>query len=349
MIYRGRRDVRLERVPDPSVREATDALVRITRTAICGSDLHLWHAPTLPGAAPGFAVGHEFIGIVEDVGPGVEHVRRGERVLVSAVTGCGTCEMCRGGLQSACPVTTAHGSRTNVFGFGHGLPGGQAEAARVPFADANLLAVPAGVSDDAALLLTDILPTAYLGTELARVGAGDVVVVFGCGPVGALAQMCANVRRAARVIAVEPDAGRLALAKARGCDVVDPTREDVAEQVRALTHGRGADAVIEAVGRPELIASAIEIARPGGRIAVIGVVTEPVTIPWSRVFAKSLSLHAGLVSPQAFAAPLLAWVQDGRLDPTSIITHRLPLDEGPRGYALFAAHAEGALKVVLAP
>jgi 2-desacetyl-2-hydroxyethyl bacteriochlorophyllide A dehydrogenase len=347
IVYRGPKDFRLESVPDATLRSDTDAVVRVVRTAICGSDLHLWHG-AMPVAESGFAVGHEVVGVVEDAGRAVRTLRKGDRVLVACTTGCGACAACRELLPSACPVTTAGGAG-NVFGFSHALPGGQAEALRVPFADANCFRIPDAVGDEAALFLSDILPTGYMGAELAEVGPGDVVVVLGCGPVGSFAARAAQLRGAARVLAVDPDASRLARAAARGCDPIDPTREDVAARVLAATGGRGADAVIEAVGRPELIQQALLLARPGGRIAVIGLCMATVEIQPALLFLRNLSLRSGLVNPQRFVPKLLPLIESGRLDPTEIVTHRLPLADGVRGYELFARHEDGALKVVLTP
>ena len=335
IVYHGAEDFRFESVPDAKLRDASDALVRVTRTAICGSDLHLWHGAGLPLAETGFAVGHEFVGVVEDVGPGVRGIRKGDRVLASCTTGCGTCAPCREQLHSGCAVTTADGA--------------QAEAVRVPYADVNLFRIPDALSDEQALFLTDILPTGYMGAELAEVGPGDVVVVFGCGPVGAFAQRAAQLRGAARVLAIDLDPSRLARAAARGCETIDPRSDDVGARVLAATGGRGADAVIEAIGRPELIQQSLLLARPGGRIAVIGLCMAPVEILPVLLFMKNLSLRSGLVNPQRYVARLLAAIEAGRIDLTEIITHRLPLADGVRGYELFARHEDGALKVVLTP
>jgi alcohol dehydrogenase len=349
IVYHGPKDFRVEQIPDPKLVDSQDAIVRITRTAICGSDLHLWHGMT--SAASGFAIGHEFVGVVEDVGSSVTRVRRGDRVAVSCTAGCGECELCRKREFSGCQVLAAPGPSSNVFGFGHpALNGGQAEGARVPFADTNLFKLPDSVDDEHALFLTDILPTGYMGAELAEVGPGDVVVVFGCGPVGTFAQRSALIRGAAAVVAVDLDEGRLARAKQRGCIPLNPTREDLRARVSALTRGRGADAAIEAVGRSELVRSAIEIVRAGGRIAVIGVVSdaEDVPIPFLRgLMGRNLTLRSGLVNPQNHVAKLLPLIEQGRLDPTDIITHRLPLADGVRGYQVFEAHSENVLKVVL--
>ncbi len=348
LTYHGPHDVRVETLPDPERQDETDLLLRVTRSTICGSDLHLWHG-AMPVAEPGFAIGHELVGVVEEVGSGVRTLSPGDRAFVSGVLGCGSCARCRRGLFSACSVTTAGGTQSNVLGFSPGLPGGQAELIRVPFADANVFKIPDTVSDEQALFLTDILPTAYMATEFAEVGPGSTVVVFGCGPVGALVQRCAQVRGAARVIAVDPDEGRLKLAEQRGCDVVQPEKDNLIARVLALTAGEGADSVVEAVGRAELIAQAALLLRPGGVISVAGVVMTNVDLPWPLFLMKNLSLRGGLVNPQQYVEPLLALIQTGRLDPAELVTHRMPLSEGPAAYELFASHADGVLKVVLEP
>lgn len=342
VVYHGPGDFRVERVADPTLREPADALVRVTRTSICGSDLHLYHGPELPFR--GFAVGHEGLGLVEETGPAVERLRPGQRVVVSCTAGCGECAACRRGLSSACHRLAPTG---NVFGFSPSLPGAQAEAVRVPFADWNCFPVPDGVSDEQALFLSDVLPTGDLGAELAGVGPGDAVVVFGCGPVGTFAWRCARLRGAGVVIAVDPDTRRLERARDAGCVAVDPARDDLDATLREHAP-EGADAVIEAVGRAELLERAVALARPGGRIAAIGVTLEPVTLPFlGGLFTKSLTLRSGLVSPQRHRDHLLRWVREGRLDPSEIVTHRLPLAAAPDGYVLFDRHRDGVLKVVL--
>jgi 2-desacetyl-2-hydroxyethyl bacteriochlorophyllide A dehydrogenase len=347
IVYHGARDLRFEGAPDPKLQAPEDAIVRVTRAAICGSDLHLYHGLPVPDV--GFAVGHEFVGVVEEVGPAVREARPKDRVFAACTTGCGRCFSCRGGLTSGCEVTTAGGSQ-NIFGFSAALPGGQAEAVRVPFADANLHRIPAELEDEQVLFLTDILPTAYMGAELAEVGAGDVVVVFGCGPVGLFAQRCAELRGAARIVAVDLDEGRLGRARQWGYETLQPQREDLTARVLQLSGGRGADAVIEAVGRPELLERACELARSGGRIAAVGVIAEPVTLPFFPGFlTKNLTLRSGVVSPQASWPRLLPLIESGRFDPTDIVTHRLSLSEGLHGYEIFDAHREDALKVVLTP
>ena len=347
IVYHGAHDFRYEETKDPVLETETDVLVRVTRSAICGSDLHLWHG--LPVPDEGFPVGHEFVGVVEEAGRAVQTLRVGDRVFTACTLGCGTCESCRAGLYSACSVTTAGGTRNNVLGFSATFAGVQAEIARVPFADANTFKIPNGVTDEQALFLTDILPTADMATELAAVGPGDRVVVLGSGPVGSLAQRCALIRGASLVIAVDLDPGRLERSRERGCETVNPETENLSERVLELTGGRGADSVIEAVGRPELVATAAGLARPGGHIAVIGVIIAGVELPWPLLFMRNLTLRTGLVSPQRHVSRLLPLIESGRLDPTELITHRLPLSEGVRGYEIFASRSDGVLKVALAP
>lgn len=348
VVYHGHEDFRVDHVEDPKLLAPTDAVVRTVRTAICGSDLHLWHAPTME--IPGFTLGHEVLGVVEDVGADVRSVKPGDRVLVSCTAGCGDCQMCRHDAWGACEQTTAAGPWTNIFGSPV-LPGGQAEGLRVPFADTNLFVVPEAVEDERALFLSDILPTGFMGARLAEVGIGDVVVVFGCGPVGVFAQRSATLLGAAAVVAVDLDDGRLAKAAARGCVTVNPSREDLRSVVDGLTNGRGADCAIEAVGRPELVIDCIDVVRAGGRVSVIGVITQdPIEVKMmSGLMAKNLTFRAGMVEPQKWIPQLLPMIEQGRLDPSEIVTHRLPLDAAVDGYRIFANHEEDVLKVVLEP
>ena len=345
--YHGQKDFRVDHVDDPEIQEPTDAVIRIERTAICGSDLHLYHGPTME--VGDFTMGHEFLGVIEDVGADVRRFRRGDRVLVSCTIGCGHCAACKTQLCSGCEETTQVGPLTNIFGSPlH--QGGQAEGARVPYADNNLFVVPESLTDEQVLFLTDILPTGYMGADLAEVGPGKVAVVFGCGPVGTFAQLGSLLRGAAAVIAVDLDEGRLARAEKRGCIPLDPSKVDLRERVLELTHGRGADCAIEAVGNAKLVLDAIDVVRPGGHVSVIGVCQEDPTIPLlHQGMGKNLTFRSGIVNPQRYIPELMPLIESGRLDPTEIITHRMALDEGVRGYEIFDAHEDDVLKVVLTP
>ena len=346
IVFHGKEDFRFGDIADPKLSAQTDAIVRVERAAICGSDLHLWHGGSMTGEA-GFAVGHEFLGVIEDVGDAVQGFKRGDRVLASCTVGCGSCSMCQQRMYSGCQVQAQQGPM-NVFGFSTSLPGGQAEGVRVPFADTTLFRIPESLTDEQALFLTDILPTGYMGAEFAEVGPGDSVVVFGCGPVGAFAQMSAMLMGAAVVVAVDLDDERLARAAERGCVTINPGSQDLAAKVLELTGGVGADAVIEAVGNADLIAQGATLLRAGGKLAVIGVLTDPmISLPWALFFLKNLSVRTGLVNPQNAIPKLIPLIEQGRIDPTAIISHRLSLEEGVRGYEIFARHEEKALKVVL--
>ena len=348
VVYHGHEDFRVEQVKDPEIQAPTDAVVRVERTAICGSDLHMWHGPTME--IPGFTMGHEVLGVVDDVGADVQHLKRGDRVIVSCTTGCGTCWMCRHDEHGGCTTLTPAGPYTNVFGNPL-LPGGQAEGLRVPFADVNLYKVDPRVDDERVLFLTDILPTGFMGADLADIQVGDVVVVFGCGPVGVFAQLSAELFGPAAIIAVDLDDRRLVKAKERGCIPVNPETQDLMSVIHEHSDGRGADCAIEAVGSPALVQRALEVIRPGGRVSIIGVVTDDqVPIPiMTGLMAKTATMRAGLVSPHKYIPRLLPLIEQGRLDPSQIITHRLPLDRAIDGYRIFANHEEDVLKVVLQP
>ena len=348
VVYHGHEDFRVDHVEDPKLLAPTDAIVRTLRTAICGSDLHLWHAPTME--VQGFTMGHEVLGVVEDVGQDVRGVEKGDRVLVSCTTGCGRCQMCEHSAWGACEKTTEMGMWTNIFGNPL-LPGGQAEGLRVPFADTNLFRVPDSVEDEHALFLSDILPTGFMGAALAEIQVGDVVVIFGSGPVGVFAQRSAALFGPSAIVAVDLDDQRLTKAAARGCVTVNPTKQDLKEVVANLTNGRGADCAIEAVGSVQLVNDCIDLVRAGGRVSVIGVITDdPIQIPMmGGMMGKNLTLRGGMVEPQKYIPRLLPMIEQGRLDPTEIITHRMPLDRAISGYRIFANHEEDVLKVVLEP
>jgi len=350
IVYQGHKQVAYQDVLDPSIQSHTDAIVQIERTAICGSDLHIYHGPQRQEMGE-FTLGHEFLGRVEDVGTDVQRFKCGDRVLVSCTIGCGGCALCDENLYSGCMINTASGPVSNVFGSPLN-PGGQAEGVKVPFADTNLFKIPTGLEDEQVLFLTDILPTGYMGADMAEVSPGDTVVVIGCGPVGVFAQLSSLIRGAATVVAVDLDIGRLKKADDRGCRPLNPAKEDLNEVVKSLTDGRGADCAIEAVGKPTTVQAALESVRSGGKVSVIGVVAgdEQITIDFlPLVMGKNLTIRSGIVNPQYYIPKLMPMIQQGRLDPTEIITHRLSLSDGPRGYEIFDNHDEDVLKVVMTP
>ncbi len=383
--WMGKKDVRVERVADPSIVDPRDAIVRVTSTAICGSDLHLYNG-FVPTMERGDILGHEFMGEVVEVGPAVKSLSVGDRVVVPFPIACGACAMCQQELYSCCensnpnaPVAAAmmgH-SPAGIFGYSHmlgGYAGGQAEFARVPFADVGPLKVPASLSDAQALFLSDILPTGYMGAEMCDIKPGHVVAVWGCGPVGQFAIACARMLGAERVIAIDrfPYRLRMAVERAGATDAIHYEEYDVHDALLAMTGGRGPDACIDAVGmeghghgplyaldrvkqaasvemdRPLALREAIRACRSGGVVSVIGVYGGFVDkFPMNAVMNRSLTLRAGQCHVQRYMKPLLARIERGDIDPTFIITHRLPLSEAPRGYDLFLHKRDDCMKVVL--
>jgi 2-desacetyl-2-hydroxyethyl bacteriochlorophyllide A dehydrogenase len=347
-VFEGPRDVRVENVPDPSIRDATDALVRITRAAICGSDLHAYHGRN--PVEPGFVLGHEAVGVVEDVGQGVTQLRKGQRVVVSAVIACGSCFYCRRGQVAQCAR-----SGSAVFGYGKNfagtfgdLGGAQSEALVVPLADFTCYPVPDSIDDDAAVFLADILPTGYFGALNGDIRPGDAVAVFGCGPVGLCAATSAKLFGASEVIAVDSIGYRLELARQLGATPVNPA--DAAEKILAHTDGRGADVAIEAVGHQSALESAFAAVRPGGTVSVIGVFSEPTyPFPIGLAFMRDLTFRIGLANIRTHIPELVRLIDCGRIDPRPLITHKLPLNDAARGYDIFDGRKEGAVKVVLNP
>lgn len=342
LVYHGKGDVRLESLPDPTPPDGRGVVVRVQHTAICGSDLHLYHG-ALP-VPPGFALGHEFIGEVVETGRDVRGFRSGERVLVSGVIGCGECRACAGGHAIRCE---RHGTR--VFGNSRELPGGQAEAVAVPAADSALLRIPDGVSNEQAVLLTDILPTGYYGARNAEIRPGQTVAVIGLGPVGQCALDCALLFGAARVFAIDRVPERLATARAKGAIPIDGAADPLG-QIHAATRGQGVDAVIEAVGADETLALALALVRVAGVVSVIGV-SANFAFPFNMLAAlmKDLTFRIGICPVQEQWDDLVPLLQSGRLRPESVFTHRLPLSQGADAYALFDSRRDGVMKILLDP
>ncbi len=343
IVFQGVHDARVEQVPDASLRGDRSAVVRVTRASICGSDLHVYHG-AVPGV-PGTIMGHECVGVVEELGMAVRRFRKGDRVIVPAVVGCGDCEPCRRGYPVGCDALPV-----KVYGILPDLPGAQAEAVTVPNADANLWPAPADLSDEQILFLTDILPTGYFAAEGARLQPGCSVVVIGCGPVGLCAVLCAQLFGPAKILAVDRVPHRLEQARAFGAVPVDTAREDVKVAVLEATGGRGAHAVIEAVGTQETARLAFDLVRTGGAVSMVGVlIRDDFTFPMGTAFMKDIAFRVGLVNVQRTLPALIPLVQAGRIDPTVLISHRLPLSEGKRAYELFDRREDGCLKVVLIP
>lgn len=342
VVLRGERDVAVESVPDPALPGPDGLVVRVERTAICGSDLHLYHGPL---GVPGVRLGHEFVGTVEEVGAGVRRVRPGQRVLVSGVIGCGHCPACRAGDVAVCMS-----SGTQIFGTGLDLPGGQAEAVAVPAADASVLPVPEEITTEQAVLLTDILPTGYLGARRAGITPGDTVVVIGLGPVGTLAVQCAQLFGPSRILAVDIVPERLARAERLGAEPVDARDGGTVAQVLDRTSGRGAPAVIEAVGADQTVQDALACAAPGGTVSVVGVnLNVELPFPMPIALTRNLTFRVTLASIPATWGVLVPLVASGRLRPEDVVTHRLPLSEAADAYRMFEQRTDGVLKVLLDP
>jgi threonine dehydrogenase-like Zn-dependent dehydrogenase len=335
--------VRVAEVPDPEPDEPTDAVVRVTRTAICGSDLHFFHlkAPV----APGDVMGHEAVGVVEAVGAGVSLVAPGDRVVVSFTIACGACWFCDRGQTQLCERSAILGAGT----FGGDLPGAQAERVRVPWADVNLLPVPDDVDDERALFVGDILTTAWYAASVADARTDDVVAVIGAGPVGILCVQALRARGVERVIALDREPERLVLAGAAGASTVDVGTRNPQTALDELTDGRGADVALDAVGHPDAFDSALRIVRRGGRVVVVGMYAgETVPLQLGVAWARALDLRfAGICPVHAWWRDAMAEVQAGRMDPLPLVSHRLSLDEAALGYELFDRRE--ALKVLLAP
>jgi 2-desacetyl-2-hydroxyethyl bacteriochlorophyllide A dehydrogenase len=343
VVLHGAGDVRVDTVPDAGLRDAGSALVRVTRASICGSDLHFYHGkiPMLPGTV----IGHECVGVVEAVGADVRRFRAGDRVIVPGVVGCGDCEPCRRAYPVGCVNFTY-----KIFGTGPDLPGGQAEAISVPSADFNLRPAVPELTDEQSIFLTDILPTGLYAVENASLRPGVTVAVIGCGPVGLCAIACARLFGPAKIFAIDRVPHRLAVAERFGATAVDANSLDPLAAVNEATDGRGADAVIEAVGSAETVASAFQLVRTGGVISAVGVlVAEDFPFPMGTSFMKDLTFRIGLVNVHRFIDPLLSLVRSGKLDPTFLISHRLPLSDAPRAYELFDQKSDGCLKVLLEP
>lgn len=334
-------EVRVEDVPEPVLGAPDDAIVRVEATGVCGSDLHIYHGRVK--IEPGFVIGHEFVGTVIAAGEGVTRVQAGERVLGCFHTACGECFFCLRGLYQKC---------REVRVFGHGatlgsLPGSQAEQVLVPRANMVLRRVPDGLSTDAALFAGDVMATGYHAVRHAGLVAGDVAAVLGLGPVGLCSVQVAKAAGAAEVIAVDSVPERLEVARAFGATAVHLDEEDPRAAVKAATDGRGADVVVDAVGHPAVLDSAIRMIRPGGTVSATGVYAEPCQVHMGVLWIKSGTLVTGQANVIAHVDRVLAMMGTGVLDPTPLVSRHMPLDNASEAYAAFDRRE--ALKIVLTP
>jgi threonine dehydrogenase-like Zn-dependent dehydrogenase len=382
----GTRDLHVEEVPDPKILNPRDAVIRITRTAICGSDLHIFDG-FIPTMEKGDILGHEFMGVVEEVGHGVTNLRKGDRVVVPFTICCGNCFFCKRQLWSCCDNSNPNSwvaeklfgfSPAGLFGYSHmtgGYAGGQAEYARVPFADVGPLKVPDGLSDEQVLFLSDIFPTGYMAAENCNIQPGDTVAVWGCGPVGLLAIKSAYLLGAERVIAIDRFDYRLRVAAEKaGALTLNYEQVDVREALRDLTGGIGPDSCVDAVGleahgpgvwglydkvktvalmetdRAYVLRQAILACRKGGTLSVPGVYGGVVDkVPMGAVMNKALTIKTGQTHMLRYMKPLLALIEQGRIDPSFLITHRGRIEDGPRLYKTFRDKQDECVKCVLQP
>ncbi len=340
MVYHAADDIRLEDKPKPKIIDATDAVVKIVKTTICGTDLGIWKGKN-PEVADGRILGHEGVGIVEEVGAGVQNIKVGDKVIISCVSKCCSCDNCKKQLYSHC--------RNGGWILGYMIDGTQAEYVRTPFADNSLIPLPEGVNDEIALLLSDVLPTAHeIGVQYGDVKPGDTVFIAGAGPVGMSALLTAQFYSPSVIIMCDMDENRLKLAKELGAThTINPGEGGVAEKVKAIVGEDGVDCAIEAVGIPATWEMCQDIVKPGGHIAVVGVHGKAVDFNLERLWIKNLAITTGLVNSNT-TEMLLKAISTSSVDYTKMLTHRFKLSELDEAYDVFKHAAEnGAMKVVL--
>tara|TARA_R110002049_G_scaffold268572_1_gene445050 strand:- start:12240 stop:13412 length:1173 start_codon:yes stop_codon:yes gene_type:complete len=387
ITWHGNGDIRCDSVDDAKIVDSTDMLIRITASGICGSDLHLMSG-NMSGMESGDIIGHEPMGIVEEVGSSVSKFKPGDRVVVPFTISCGQCYFCQSEQYSLCDESNPNSEKAaevmghapaGLFGYSHltgGYAGGQAEALRVPYADVGPIKIESDLSDEQVVFLSDIFPTGYMAAENARIEDGDTVAVFGCGPVGQFCIQSAWMFGAGRVIAIDSVPERLTMARNHGkADTIDMNEHDPYEMIQEMTNGRGADRVIEAVGAEAHAKSSIKAAletvkenvlgnenashainmairccRKGGTISMPGVYTATVdNFQLGPLMNKSLTLTTGQTHVQRYLQPLLSKIESGEIDPSFVITHRVSLDEAPDAYETFRDKKDGCIKVVIKP
>lgn len=388
LCWYGKDDVRINNVPDPEIQKADDIIVKVTSTAICGSDLHLLSG-LMPTMEEGDILGHEFMGEVVDVGKDVTNFKNGDRVVVPFTISCGHCHFCSHQLYSLCDNGNRNAdqaqkvmghSPAGLFGYSHmlgGYSGGQAEYVRVPYANAGPIKVPDSLSDDKALFLSDIFPTGYMAAENADIKDGDIVAIWGCGPVGQFTIKSAWMLGAARVIAIDIVPERLKMAEDIGNaeTINSSTYSEIYERLMEMTEGRGPDSCIDAVGaeahggntvreikdkalekahlgtsKPYVLQQMIHSCKKGGTLSIPGVYVGPVNMfPMGSAMNKALTFKMGQTHVQRYLKPLLTKIEDEQIDPSFVITHRLKLDDAPDAYKTFRDKKDGCIKVVMSP
>src|SRR5215217_4242210 len=385
LCWYGKHDVRVENVPDPTILNSRDAIIRITSTAICGSDLHLYNG-YIPTMEQGDILGHEFMGEVVEVGASITNLKVGDRVVVPFTISCGNCFFCQKELWSLCDnsnpnpemlETLAGYSGSALYGYSHmygGFAGGQAEYVRVPFADVGPIKVPDHLTDEQVLFLSDIFPTGYMAAENCNIRPGDTIAIWGCGPVGQFSIRSAFLLGAERVIAIDQVPERLQMAEEGGAETINYEEQNVYEALMEMTGGRGPDACIDDVGmeahapglifaydrvkqammmqtdRPHALREAIMCCRNGGIISVIGVYGGLIDkFPMGSVMNRALTIKTGQAHVQKYMKPLLQMIENGDIDPTFVITHTMSLEDAPRGFDMFKNKKDNCIKIVLKP
>ncbi|WP_375308277.1 zinc-dependent alcohol dehydrogenase [Bradyrhizobium sp. A11] len=388
LVWHGKEDIRCDTVTDPEIQDPRDAIIKVTSCAICGSDLHLFHN-FIPGMLPGDIMGHETMGEVVEVGSGVDgKLKKGDRIVVPFTIICGECDQCKRGNFSVCETTNrkrhladkAFGHATaGLFGYTHltgGYPGGQAEYLRVPYADATHIKVPAGIPDEQLLFLSDIFPTGWQAAVQCDIEPTDTVAIWGCGPVGQMAIRSAILLGANQVIAIDCLPERLSMAEAGGATTINFETESVVERLQDLTDGKGPEKCIDCVGmeahvmpsqpdtlldrakqmvmaesdRPHVLREMIYVCRPGGIISVPGVYSGlSDMLPMGAFMNKGLTMRTGQTHVNRWTDDLLRRIEDGEIDPSFVITHTVPLEQGPEMYQVFRDKRDSCVKVVLKP